>query len=418
MKNDELSTVYHLLTESDPFTKDKMGKAEKGTPKDLANKMKAKGLQKLRWYCQMCQKQCRDENGFKCHTMSESHQRQLLLFAEDPDKYLDSFSEEFLEGYESLLKRRFGTKRVHANNVYQEYIQDRDHVHMNATKWETLTDFVKWLGREGRCLVDETEKGWYVAYIDRDPETIRRQKQMEKREKFEKDEEERMQEFINRQIELGRAKHGDEEKEDKELQRENEDEVIALNMKLPSSSKMLKASSFNKNNALMAGPKSKPKVEEKIRKETKKRTALDDIMEEELESKKVKEQIAKKNKAEKEGKAEIPWLAKGIVVKIVTEELGSKYYKQKGVVRDVIDDYAAIVKLLDSGAKIKLDQMALETVIPSLQRKVLILVGRHRKKEAVLESIQEDSFSATLILDDGQMVRNIPYEHFSKLYSS
>jgi hypothetical protein len=25
----------------------------------------AKGLQKLRWYCQMCQKQCRDENGFK-----------------------------------------------------------------------------------------------------------------------------------------------------------------------------------------------------------------------------------------------------------------------------------------------------------------------------------------------------------------
>ncbi|XP_047484570.1 DNA/RNA-binding protein KIN17-like [Penaeus chinensis] len=395
-----------------------MGKAEKGTPKDLANKMKAKGLQKLRWYCQMCLKQCRDENGFKCHTMSESHQRQLLLFAEDPDKYLDSFSEEFLEGYESLLKRRFGTKRVHANNVYQEYIQDRDHVHMNATKWETLTDFVKWLGREGRCLVDETEKGWYVAYIDRDPETIRRQKQMEKREKFEKDEEERMQEFINRQIELGRAKQGEGEKEYKELQRENEDEVISLDMKLPCSSKSLKGSSLNKN-ILMAETKSKPKVEEKVRKETKKRTALDDIMKEEMESKKVKEQIAaKKNKVEKEGKAEKPWLAKGIVVKIITEELGSKYYRAKGVVRDVIDGYAAIVKLLDSGAKIKLDQMALETVIPSLKRKVLILVGKHRKREAVLESLQEDSFSATLVLDDGQTLTNIPYEHFSKLYTS
>ena len=46
-------------------------KAEAGTPKWLANKMKSKGLQKLRWYCQMCEKQCRDENGFKCHTMSE-----------------------------------------------------------------------------------------------------------------------------------------------------------------------------------------------------------------------------------------------------------------------------------------------------------------------------------------------------------
>ena len=34
-----------------------MGKAEAGTPKALANKMKSKGLQKLRWFCQMCQKQ-------------------------------------------------------------------------------------------------------------------------------------------------------------------------------------------------------------------------------------------------------------------------------------------------------------------------------------------------------------------------
>ncbi len=33
----------------------------------IGNRIKAKGLQKLRWYCQLCQKQCRDENGFKCH---------------------------------------------------------------------------------------------------------------------------------------------------------------------------------------------------------------------------------------------------------------------------------------------------------------------------------------------------------------
>lgn len=31
------------------------------TPKAIGNRIKAKGLQKLRWYCQMCQKQCRDE---------------------------------------------------------------------------------------------------------------------------------------------------------------------------------------------------------------------------------------------------------------------------------------------------------------------------------------------------------------------
>ena len=77
---------------------DTMGKEKAGfmTPKAIGNRIKAKGLQKLRWYCQMCQKQCRDENGFKCHCMSESHQRQLLLFADNADEYLDSFSKEFM----------------------------------------------------------------------------------------------------------------------------------------------------------------------------------------------------------------------------------------------------------------------------------------------------------------------------------
>ena len=28
------------------------------TPKAIGNRIKAKGLQKLRWYCEMCQKQC------------------------------------------------------------------------------------------------------------------------------------------------------------------------------------------------------------------------------------------------------------------------------------------------------------------------------------------------------------------------
>lgn len=106
-----------------------------GTPKYLANKMKAKGLQKLRWYCQMCQKQCRDENGFKCHTQSESHQRQLLLFADNSKKYMDEFSFEFAKGYIDILRRQFGTKRVNANRVYQEYISDRNHLHMNSTRW-------------------------------------------------------------------------------------------------------------------------------------------------------------------------------------------------------------------------------------------------------------------------------------------
>lgn len=55
------------------------------TPKAIGNRIKAKGLSKLRWYCEMCQKQCRDENGFKCHQTSEGHLRQMRIFSENPE---------------------------------------------------------------------------------------------------------------------------------------------------------------------------------------------------------------------------------------------------------------------------------------------------------------------------------------------
>lgn len=67
---------------------------------------------------------------------------------------------------------RFGTKRVRANQVYQEFIADKHHLHMNATRWVTLTEFVKHLGRTGVARVDETEKGWFIAWIDSSPKAL------------------------------------------------------------------------------------------------------------------------------------------------------------------------------------------------------------------------------------------------------
>uniref|UniRef100_A0ACB8FM05 Uncharacterized protein n=1 Tax=Sphaerodactylus townsendi TaxID=933632 RepID=A0ACB8FM05_9SAUR len=201
-----------------------MGKTDFLSPKAIANRIKSKGLQKLRWYCQMCQKQCRDENGFKCHCMSESHQRQLLLASENPQQFMDHFSEEFRNDFLELLRRRFGTKRVHNNIVYNEYISHREHIHMNATQWETLTDFTKWLGREGFCKVDETPKGWYIQYIDRDPETIRRQQEQEKKKKQDLDDEEKSARFIEEQVKRGLEGKDQETPVYTELNRENDEE--------------------------------------------------------------------------------------------------------------------------------------------------------------------------------------------------
>ena len=72
---------------------------------------------------------------------------------------MDGFSSEFNTCYVNTLKRRFGTKRVHANIVYQEYINDKDHIHMNSTRWLTLTDYVKWLVKASVLLTRQKKVG-------------------------------------------------------------------------------------------------------------------------------------------------------------------------------------------------------------------------------------------------------------------
>ncbi|KAH7924544.1 zinc finger protein RTS2 [Leucogyrophana mollusca] len=186
-----------------------MPRAEVGTPKYLANKMKSKGLQRLRWYCQVCEKQCRDENGFKCHAASEAHLRQMLVVGENAGRHIADFSSQFQHDFVTLLSRRFGTKRVRANQVYQEFIQDKSHLHMNATRWVTLTEFVKHLGRSGIAKVDETEKGWFLAWIDSSPKALAKQEASLKKERATMSDEQRERLLIAEQIERAAAQKDD-----------------------------------------------------------------------------------------------------------------------------------------------------------------------------------------------------------------
>lgn len=99
----------------------------------------------------MCEKQCRDENGFKCHCQSENHLRQMSLFRENSDKYMDEYSDDFERYFMEIMKRKGGL-RVKANTVYQEVVSNRTHIHMNATKWPTLTNFVQYLGNYSHII--------------------------------------------------------------------------------------------------------------------------------------------------------------------------------------------------------------------------------------------------------------------------
>lgn len=182
-----------------------MPKAEVGSTKYVANKMKAKGLQRLRWYCQVCEKQCRDENGFKQHTMSEPHVRAMLLVGEDPKKFINDYSNQFKRDFLHLLKTAHGEKKVNMNNFYQEYIRDKEHVHMNSTKWPSLTEFAKYLGREGICRVEEGDQGRLeIQWVDDSPQAIARREDVKKKDRLAKGDEDMESRLLDQQIRKAR----------------------------------------------------------------------------------------------------------------------------------------------------------------------------------------------------------------------
>jgi len=186
------------------------------------------------------------------HVGSESHLR-----------HISDFSAQFQSEFVALLSRRcacctsllsirctsyviifkrFGTKRVKANNVYQEYIQDKSHLHMNATRWVTLTEFIKYLSRAGIAHVDETDKGWFIAWIDRSPKALEKQEASLKKERATMNDEQRERLLIAEQIERAEreardkgegpsavgAVEDEEKKREEGLQREEGEKKVVL----------------------------------------------------------------------------------------------------------------------------------------------------------------------------------------------
>lgn len=99
---------------------------------------------------------------------------------------MEGYSEEFERTFMEHLRRSHPFSRISAKVVYNEFIADRHHVHMNSTIWHTLTDFVQHLGKTGQCRIDQTEKGWFISVIQEDPaEKLAKEKRV-KRQRAEK----------------------------------------------------------------------------------------------------------------------------------------------------------------------------------------------------------------------------------------
>ncbi|ABN68008.1 predicted protein [Scheffersomyces stipitis CBS 6054] len=189
-----------------------MARAEIGTAKYQSKKLKMAGLQKLKFYCQLCEKQCRDANGFKNHIASPSHQRKIQSLNDEGQgkTVVENYSEQFEKDFMRLLRINHGTKKINANKFYQEYIlNDRDHVHMNSTKWSSLTSFIKYLGQRGLVRVEqggsgnEDEFNLEIRLVDQSIEIQQNQKEKLKAENKRSDEQ-LTNKFLEEQIRRGK----------------------------------------------------------------------------------------------------------------------------------------------------------------------------------------------------------------------
>lgn len=277
---------------------------------------------------------------------------------------------------------------------------------MNATRWVALAGYVRWLGSQGFCDIEQTERGWYITLIDKDPDTVRREMECERKEKMDVDDEKRRQKLIAEQI-----------KRDKErgielpapiytdLIRKDEEEKIqvSFNQQILAEKKKILPPSVLITNPIK---RSLSADELKSAETVFKKTALDEVQEME---EKLKEKRNRKDY----------WLHEGIIVKIITNKLDEKYYRKKGVVIQVENRYQAIVKMLNSHDKIRIDQSHAETVIPAIGKKVLVVNGAYRGQQAILEDIHQERFSVDITLLTGSMIgtriENMVYEDVSKL---
>ena len=87
--------------------------------------------------------------------------------------------------------------------------------------------------------------------------------------------------------------------------------------------------------------------------------------------------------------------------------------------KKVFEQYVALVRMIESGDVLKLDQEQLETVIPNIGGRVLVVNGAYRGESATLSSVNVEEFNAQIKLETGShmgLVVAVDYADISKIY--
>lgn len=347
----------------------------------------------------------------------------MRIFAENPHSVLDEFSNAFEKGYMDTLSRGHGTKRILANRVYQEYIADKNHIHMNATVWTTLTGFIKYLGKEGKAIVDETEKGWFIQYIDRDPKALARQARTDERKQADLDEEDRMRKEIEAQVRAAQERAAQEQAEGEQAEElPVEPPIAGTGLSLSLSAPSLKRPRLAKSSAFGEADDDEQEHQD-ANNPKKKASTLQLLLQESQAHQKSQQQqqqpkiaattTAASSDAEmnKSNKRDACWLREGIWVKILRGE----HEGEKAVVQVLFEEDNSAELRLDSGETAVITQSNLQTVVPRPGERAMVLRGPHIGKEAETLAIHKDRYCCDIrLLDSDIVVRSVDYDNMSK----
>ncbi|CAE7255986.1 KIN17 [Symbiodinium sp. CCMP2592] len=416
-------------------------RADPGSTRWVYNKF-LRTQTKLRWVCGLCNVWCKDENGYKCHLEHENHIRKSEISRKSKAREFNMSprDEAFATSFVQFLALNYMNQKVLLHEVYREmYPHDRNQRLMHDTCWGSLGTFINALSKSGECEAVKGPKGWVVR-IDQD---------MVVAAEAEKDQ--KISSFMLAQDDVDQPPVPESRGERMQASWDRNLKQAAASTKRPfendgGAKRAAAAAREAKRLATSSGAQDPPEKAE----ETETLSANRGKVTFQFGGKKASQAPAPQTEAieedvvilaaaapaspaaapaaEPEAKeadvvivsGDLVW-PPGLVVKIQCPDTplhGLKAVTQEG------DQSRGLVpvKLLKPPEGVrpvtKLRPSLLETVLPKFGNKVLVLrPGDPDPPEGTLQSVETDTFTCTVLLDDGQPLKGLPYDQVCKIWA-
>ncbi|KAK6179030.1 hypothetical protein SNE40_011478 [Patella caerulea] len=337
------------------------------------------GLSNGKSYCRTCKTTSNNHEEFLIHVCSEKHKHQRYLQSRYTDALTEVNSNEYLNGFLESLSSFCGRK-VPPVAVQNEYLKRvNNSVSVDKTRWGDFESFIRWMKISRSFLFDQNlmfvQEKSMRGPIKRAilPHSIKRlikqsgngceKKSPQKKCIISR----RKISFPLQKIHTGYSRVSG-----------NNSVVNALNdVRKQKSGVILESSVLLSGTNVM----SKKKIKHK-------KSALDEV----------KSEIERERETFNRSKS---WLAKGLVVQIITDRLGKSANNKTGTILYNSFDDTAVVKLNHTEKLTPVHQNDLQSVIPPVGQNVRVVNGGYRGMEARLESIDNEEHKARVEIKTG-----------------